>query len=133
MQVETHTKLLDRMNTAEDLRAYMESPAGRQFLESAPIALDGRAAPLAAPVNRILWSLQVGTVVLLLGIAMQFVGRNQVDDVAQPLQVLGVLAVAIGAGFLISAGLAYGLSRKLGLLRDVNAQATGAPTTWPQA
>lgn len=133
VQVETHTKLLDRMNTAEDLRAYMESPAGRQFLESAPIALDGRAAPLAAPVSRILWSLQVGTVVLLLGIAMQFVSRGQIDDVAQPLQVLGVLAMAIGAGFLISAGLAYGLSRKLGLLRDVNTQATGAPTTWPQA
>lgn len=133
VQVETHTKLLDRMNTTEDLRTYMESPAGRQFLESAPIALDGRATPLAAPVSRILWSMQVGIVVLLLGIAMQIVSRDQIDDVAQPLRVLGVLATAVGAGFLISSGLAYALSRKLGLLRDTDTQATGAPTNWPQA
>ena len=133
VQVETHSKLLDRMNTTEDLRAYMESPAGRQFLESAPIALDGRATPLAAPVSRILWSMQVGIVVLLLGIAMQVVSRSLIDDVAQPLRVLGVLSTAVGAGFLISAGLAYALSRKLGLLRDTEAKATGATTTWPQA
>lgn len=130
VQVETHSKLLDRMTTAEDLRAYMESPAGRQFLESAPIALDGRATPLAAPVSRILWSMQVGVVALFLGIALQFVSRGVIDDAAQPLRVLGVLVTAIGGGFLISSALSYVLSRKLGLLRGTESPAA---SSWPQA
>ena len=116
VQVETHSKLLDRMTTSEDLRAYMASPAGRQFLESTPIALDG-AAPLAAPVSRILWSMQVGVVAVCAGIALQVVSRGVLDDAAQPLRVLGVIVTAMGAGFLISSGLAYALARRLGLLR----------------
>lgn len=116
IQVDTHSKLLDRMTSSDDLRTYMESPAGRQFLESAPIALDGKAAPLAAPVNRILWSVQVGVVSLALGIAFQVVSRGVIDDAAQPLRVLGVLITAIGGGFLVSAALSYLISRRLGLL-----------------
>lgn len=130
VQVDTHSKLLDRMTSSEDLRAYMESPAGRQFLESAPIALDGRTSPIAAPISRILWSMQVGVVALLLGIALQFVSRGVIDDAAQPLRVLGVLVTAIGGGFLISSGLSYALSRKLGLLRGPDAPAA---SSWPQA
>lgn len=122
VQVDTHSKLLDRMTTSEDLRAYMATPAGRQFLESTPIALDG-APPLAAPVSRILWSMQVGVVALCAGVALQFVSRGIVDDAAQPLRVLGVLVTAIGAGFLISSGLAYVLARRLGLLRTEHAPA----------
>ena len=129
VQVETHTKLLDRMTSSEDLRAYMESSAGRQFLESAPIRLDGRPSPLAAPVSRILWSVQVGVVAVCAGIALQFVARGAIDDVAQPLRVLGVLVTAIGVGFLLSAGISYALSHKLGLLRTPETQA-GAP--WSQ-
>ncbi len=120
VQVETHSKLLDRMTSSEDLRAYMATPAGRQFLESAPIALDGKSAPLAAPVGRILWSMQVGVVGLFLGIALQVVSRGVIDDAAQPLRVLGVLLAAIGAGFLISSGLSFAISRRLGLLRPAD-------------
>ncbi|BCS35363.1 hypothetical protein TBR22_A45900 [Luteitalea sp. TBR-22] len=116
IQVDTHTKLLDRMASSEELRTYMESPAGRRFLESAPIALDGQSSPIAAPVSRILWSLQVGVVILALGIALQAVSRGVLEDAAQPLRVLGILATAVGVGFLVSAGLAYGLSRHLGLI-----------------
>ncbi|MCC6162301.1 MAG: hypothetical protein IT182_03025 [Acidobacteria bacterium] len=130
VQVETHTKLLDRMTTSEDLRSYMESDAGRQFLESAPIRLDGRPTPLAAPVSRILWSVQVGVVAVCAGVALQFVTRSAIDDVAQPLRVLGVLVTAIGCGFVLSAGIAYALSRKLGLLRETE---TPASAPWPQA
>jgi hypothetical protein len=104
------------MTSSEDLRSYMESTAGRQFLESAPIALDGRTSPMAAPVSRILWSMQAGVVLLFLGLALQFVSRGVIDDAAQPLRVLGVLVTAIGGGFIISSGLSYALSRRLGLI-----------------
>lgn len=129
IQVDTHSKLLDRLTSSEDLRAYMASPAGRQFLESAPIALDGQAAPIAAPVNRILWSLQVGVVTLLGGLGLAGISRTLADDASEPLRVLGVLLIAIGAGFLISAGLSYGLSRHLGLLRTGGASHGTAQST----
>ncbi len=44
IQTDAHTKLLDRLTSNEDLMAYIQSPSGRRFLESAPIALDGGAA-----------------------------------------------------------------------------------------
>lgn len=132
VQVDTHSKLLDRLTSSEDLRAYMASPAGRQFLESAPIALDGSSTPLSAPLGRILWSMQVGVVALLLGIALQLVSRGVIDDAAQPLRVLGVIVTAIGAGFLISAGMAYALSSRLGLLKPTASQPQ-TTTPWPQA
>lgn len=124
VQVDTHTKILDRITTSEDLRAYIDSPAGRQFLESAPIALDGTSAPIAAPVNRILWSVQAGVVALFSGIALSLVGKIGpiVPGEGQPLQVLGILLAAIGAGFLVSAGISYVLSRHLGLLQSKHTQ-----------
>ncbi len=131
VQVETHSKILDRLTSSEDLRAYMSSPAGRQFLESAPIALDaGRQGSIAAPVARIMWSMQVGVVTLLGGLALLVVSRSVIDDAAQPLRVLGVLSMAIGAGFLVSAGLSYALSRHLGLFR---ATASDGRPSVPQA
>ena len=37
--VDTHAKLMDRLTSNEDLVTYMQSPAGRRFLEAAPIPL----------------------------------------------------------------------------------------------
>ena len=63
IQTDAHTKLLDRLTSNDDLMAYIQSPSGRRFLESAPIALDGGGAkPVSAPVSRILMSLQAGVV-----------------------------------------------------------------------
>lgn len=122
VQVETHSKVLDRMTSSEDLLAYMQTPAGRQFLESAPIALDGRrSVSMSAPFNRILWSLQAGVVIALGGAALQYVSRTVIEDVAQPLRVFGVLLLALGVGFVLSAALAYLLSRHLGLLGPATA------------
>jgi hypothetical protein len=46
------------------------------------------------------------------------VSQTVIADAGQPLRVLGVLLSAVGAGFLVSAGLSYALSRHLGLLRS---------------
>ena len=40
VQTEVHMKLLDRFSNNEDLLAYIQSPAGSRFLQSAPILLD---------------------------------------------------------------------------------------------
>ena len=69
---ETHTKLLDRLTSNADLLAYMESPAGRRFLEAAPIPLSSGPRALSAPIGRILWSVQAGCVVAFAGAGLMY-------------------------------------------------------------
>lgn len=127
VQAEVHNKLLDRFASNEDLLAYVKTTAGRQFLESAPIPLDPGPRAVAAPVGRVLWSMQAGVVLTAFGIGMQFVSWSVDKEVAQPLSALGVLGVALGLGFILSSGVSFLLSRKLGLLQPpVEREATAA-------
>jgi hypothetical protein len=117
VQTEIHTKLVDRFASNEDLANYIQTPAGRKFLESAPIPLDAQTPrAVSAPINRILWSVQLGVVVACGGFGMLFISRRQMPEIAQPLFALGSLAVAIGAGFVVSAAISYLLSKRLGLV-----------------
>jgi hypothetical protein len=116
VQAEVHTKLLDRLTTNEDLLAYIQSPAGRRFLESAPITLEQESRVTTAPVSRIIWSLQAGLVLAALGSGFWFVQRNVSQEAAEGFFIIGVLAVALGVGFTASAVLAYVVSNRLGLV-----------------
>ena len=116
VQTEVHTKLMDRLTTNEDLLAYIQSPAGRRFLESAPITLEGEPRPTSAPLGRILWSLQAGIVLVALGIGFWFAQQNVMAEVAEGFYVLGVIAMALGAGFAVSAIASYLISTRLGLV-----------------
>ena len=123
VQTDVHTKLLDRFTSNDDLLGYIQSPAGKKFLESAPITLEVDAQPriVGAPFGRIFWSVQAGTVLLLSGLGLQFIGhRQQWEEIGQPLSSMGILVVAIGLGFIISAAASYFLSRRLGLLPGYN-------------
>jgi hypothetical protein len=124
VQTETHTKLLDRLTTQDDLLAYMQTPAGRRFLESAPITLDPASRPLGAPLSRVLWSVQAGVVLALGGIGLLFISSRAIPDIAEGLWAVGILALALGAGFIVSAAIAYLLSSRLGLF-DQRASAGG--------
>ena len=126
--VDTHTRLMERLTSNEDLLAYMQSPAGRRFLEAAPIPVDGGPRMLGAPFGRILWSVQAGVVVAFLGggliYASQRIGLNATfADGELPIFVVGAAMMAIGAGFFVSAVAAYGLSRRLGLLQSAHSAA----------
>jgi hypothetical protein len=120
IHTDVHTKLVDRFTSSEDLLAYVQSPAGRRFLESGPAPSDAPAA-LSVPFSRILGSLQAGSVVMVLGFGLLYVsrylrGNADLMEVAPFAFMLGTVATAVGVGFLISAGVAYVFSRRLGLL-----------------
>jgi hypothetical protein len=117
IQTEVHTKILDRFQSNEDLLAYIQTPAGRRFLESTPIAIDTPRA-ISAPLGRILWSAQAGAVLTVLGVGIALVARNTLDEVAPPLAALGAVVIALGVGFLVSAFLAYALTRRFKLMPD---------------
>jgi hypothetical protein len=116
VQAEVHTKLLDRLTTNEDLLSYIQSPAGRRFLESAPITMDQEPRTATAPVGRIIWSLQAGLVLAALGGGFWFVQQNVSPEAAEGFFIIGVLAMSLGVGFTASAVLAYVVSTRLGLV-----------------
>ena len=122
IQTDVHNKLLDRFTANDDLLAYIQTPAGRRFLESAPIPLDSPRA-IAAPLGRILWSAQAGAVFTVLGAGLFAVSQNSLDEVAAPLGAFGVVIIALGLGFIVSALLAYALTRRFGLMANPNAAA----------
>jgi hypothetical protein len=116
-QTEVHTKLLDRLNNNEDLMSYMQSPAGRRFLESAPISLDDRAPrAIGAPMSRILLSVQAGVVLASLGTGFFFAQSQFPDDMGDGFYILGMLIGSLGIGFALSALAAYVISSRFGLV-----------------
>jgi hypothetical protein len=116
IQTEVHTKLLDRFTANEDLLAYAQTNAGRRFLESAPIPVETGPRSFSAPVGRILWSVQAGVVLAIAGGGLCYVSGRAIEEVREPLFVIGALAVALGVGFVVSAIVAFFLTRQLGLL-----------------
>jgi hypothetical protein len=122
IQTEVHNKLLDRFSANEDLLAYIQTPAGRRFLESAPIPLESPRS-IGAPLGRILWSAQAGAVLSVLGLGVVLVSQNTFEEVGAPLGAFGWVIFALGLGFVVSAVLAYMLTRRFGLIADPNAAA----------
>jgi hypothetical protein len=119
-QNDIHAKLIDRLTSNEDLMAYMESPAGRRFLEAAPIVTDAGPRALAAPLGRILTSMQAGFVVAFLGGGLiwsssRVASSELFSELRLPLFIMGAAAFAVGLGFLVSSTVAFGLTWRLGL------------------
>ncbi len=132
VQTEVQHKLFDRLSTNEDLLTYIQTPAGQRLLDASPGMQDPGPRSVTAPVNRILWSVQIGMVLIPFGLGLQWVGRHLLEEVAQFLWFVGVMAVTIGIGFVISAATAYLISRRLGLIREPLSVAA-TPRTEPLA
>jgi len=119
VQFDTHAKLLDRFTSNEDLLAYVQTPAGRRFLESAPIPVQEEAPrAIGAPLSRILWSVQAGVVLAAGGVGLLYVSSRFTEEPAEFFMVIGVITIALGVGFMMSAVAAYALSRRLGLMES---------------
>lgn len=106
--------MLDKCAASQDLIAYIESPAGRRFLESA-------TTESANPAGRILSAVQFGSILTLLGIA-EFLARRAGfgPDGDRTLVLTGAIAIAIGVGFLLSALLSFFLCRSWGVLKTAD-------------
>jgi hypothetical protein len=125
VNAEVHNKILDRFGSNEELLAYIDSPAGRRFLEATPIAPNAVPARVAAPFGRILLSVQLGVLLMALSVGAMFVSNQAIEEVKQLLVGISIVALSLGIGCVVSAGASYVLSRKLGLLPD----APAAPPT----
>jgi len=117
LQSDVHGKLLDKFGNNQELLAYMNTEAGKRFLEAAPVPAGAElAAPAKMSLARILLPLQLGAVVMLVGIGFLSL-RSRVEMESQtPMLILGTLGLMLGIGFIISAGIAFFLARHLDLL-----------------
>jgi hypothetical protein len=115
VQAEVHNKLIDRLASNDEMLAYIQSPAGQGFLKAGPAATTGPKS-IHAPFGRILWSAQAGVVLFALGIGLRWVTVDAPNEVVEMLRFFGIIGQALGIGFLVSAGLSYLLSRRMGLI-----------------
>ena len=125
LQSDVHARLIDKFTTSQELAAYMETEAGRKFLEGVPIQTGietGQRMPNA--VARVLTPLQIGIVMALLGAGLLAL-RHAGPDTYEPMLVLGMIVLMPGIGFILSAGVTWALARRLGMLPE-NAAAGSA-------
>lgn len=115
VQTEVHGKLLDRMSSNQEVLAYVQTTAGRRFLESAPIPVDAAVPSVPSPVARILVAVQIGIIVAAAGLGLQIVGGRVAGEAAQALHGLGIVALCVGGGFVLAGIAGFMLSRQLGL------------------
>lgn len=116
MQTEVHTKILDRLQSNEELLAYVQTPAGRNFLEFTPAGPRLEPRMSSAPFGRILWSVQAGLVLAALGIGLRYARGTVPEEVMPAFTVLGIIVMSLGLGAVLSAIASYVLSSRLGLL-----------------
>jgi hypothetical protein len=118
-----HAKLLDRLGSAQEFAEFFASDAGTRFLDSLSSGEGG------APQSRILRSMQAGLVLLALGVGFFILldERTFSIEAVDGLMVMATAATAIGAALLVSTGMSYLLSKRMGLIerprvkRDQNA------------
>jgi hypothetical protein len=116
LQSEVHGRLIDKFSSTQELASYMGTDAGRRFLEAAPIPVGFEAEQrMPNAIARVLTPLQVGIVLVLLGIGF-FMLRGVHPDAYQPMLILGTITLMPGLGFIISAGITWMLAARLGLM-----------------
>jgi hypothetical protein len=115
VQTETHAKLLERFGSSQEMLAYMDSEAGKKFLES-PIFEGQRQQVSALPFGRILWSVQIGIVAAFLGAGILFLRGRVSPDADMGFTIFGTLVFTLGIGFLVSGGVSYALAKYFGLV-----------------
>jgi len=126
LQSEVHGKLIDKFSDSHELASYMGTEAGKRFLEAAPIPVSFETEQrMPNAVARVLTPLQIGIVLVLLGIGFLLLRRVS-PEAHTPMLILGTITLMPGLGFILSAGVTWVLATRLGLLPDSSAT-SGAP------
>jgi hypothetical protein len=124
---DAQAKILERFSSNEDLLNFIQTPAGRHFLESSSMPEQPKA--VSAPISQILWSVQIGLVLFSGGLGLNFINAGVVGDLTSGIiSMVGTLVIALGAGFILSGFSSYILSKKFGLLNSTDATSQTPPS-----
>jgi hypothetical protein len=124
-QTDLQHRLLDKFSSPQEIGDFLQTEGGRRFLQG--LTLERPQTGNRHAGRRILLALQIGTVVSLLGTATLSLGiiypMNRPGQ-PHPAVIIGLLILAVGIGFLISAGISYRLSKAWGLFPESNGKPT---------
>ena len=120
LQMDVHNKLIDKFSASQELLTYMDTDAGKRFLEAAPLPVNfEQEERMPGMVARVLTPLQIGIVLTLLGFGFMLL-RHVRMDMNVPMLVLGTVVLMPGLGFILSAGVTWVLAGRLGLMPDAS-------------
>ncbi|MBZ5532756.1 MAG: hypothetical protein LAO20_15105 [Acidobacteriia bacterium] len=102
-QTSMQKALLEKFASAHDFAEFMQSPAGQKYVMSFTDAV-------TSPRQAILKTVQIGMVLAFAGVGLLGAAlRNRLWFV----DILGMLSICMGAGFLVSAVVSYFIARKM--------------------
>jgi hypothetical protein len=102
-QAAMQTRLIDRFASGPELAEFLQSPAGRQFVNGL------ENAPSVVTRDRVLTGFNRAIILTMLGVAFVFLTIFADDDFMFPAAIL----FSLGLGYLFAALLSYKLSSKL--------------------
>lgn len=105
---ELNHKLVDKFGSANELSQFLETEGGNRFLRS--LTING-----LAPKEKLLTSISRGVILTFLGIGFFILGQIFIDDMIF-FNAFGIIALALGAGWLVSTYISFTLSRKWGII-----------------
>jgi hypothetical protein len=105
LRAQLHIKLLERFGNGQELADFLNSEAGRRFLES----FSGERPRAGRSILRAVHA-GIGLSALALGLLSAYLVLAE-----EPLAVIAGVAGALGIGFLLAAYASYRLSRPLGI------------------
>lgn len=101
-------KILEKFTTVKEFNEFIQSNEGNKFLNF--LSYNG-----PTPRQKILFSLSKGAIILFVGISLILIGQVFPDEMRYFLAA-GIILIALGVGFLVSAFISYTLSRKWGII-----------------
>ena len=110
-----HGRVIDRVGSIKDFNDFLQTPGGMQFMN----AITGDKGP-NGPRERILRAVQTGIVLSSVGGGCLLLSDMFQYEASDIFRVAGVILLSLGIGFLLAAGAAYGLSKRLGVLQPAN-------------
>lgn len=109
---EFHARLLDRIGSAREFGEFLQTSGGSRFLESLSMEKGG-------PQTRILRSVQIGVVLVAVGIGFLTLGlMYPLNEGTEGFRIAGTLTLSFAIGFLLSAVVAHRVAKSLGLMKD---------------
>lgn len=120
-RADLQTKLLDRLGSGPEMVEFCQTEGGKQFMQALSLSpLDGPTSSKGSLPDRILGSVQKGIILTLLGLGFLILAwkYHRIDPAGDICLVIGVVGLALGIGFLLSAGTSYRLSRSLGIFAN---------------
>ena len=111
LRAEVQSKLIERFGTSQELVAFLQSPAGRQFV-------DGVQNEKVIVHNRALGGIRKAIILSFFGIGLLTIwGLTEEAWVSW----FGILFIALGVGYLVAAFVSMRLSRENGVTEDAAA------------